>query len=160
VHVDNTTPLNMANEADRATLRERWDKVTIGSCDLMAHASNDDEKASFVLAHFKASALTACMHRCDVRWVRCSAMGWHVYLRGTLPISPAELMSYSTPRNCMQDCAQEGCPEGDVVNAVCLWHATWTPDGSKVKELVVFGGPYSNVKVLFDVDKLAHCVAM
>jgi hypothetical protein len=50
---DNTTPLNMASEADRTTLSDRWDKVTVGSSELLAHAVNDEAKASFVLAHFK-----------------------------------------------------------------------------------------------------------
>ena len=47
----------MGVEADRATLSERWDKVTVGSSELLAQATNEEAKASFVLAHFKARLL-------------------------------------------------------------------------------------------------------
>lgn len=58
VYADNTTPLNMGVEADRATLSERWEKVTVGSSELLAQATNEEAKASFVLAHFKARLLS------------------------------------------------------------------------------------------------------
>jgi hypothetical protein len=57
-HTDNTTPLNMGVEADRATLSKRWDQVTVGSSELLAQAVNEESKASFVLAHFKARLLS------------------------------------------------------------------------------------------------------
>lgn len=48
----------MGVEADRATLSERWEKVTVGSSELLAQATNEEAKASFVLAHFKARLLS------------------------------------------------------------------------------------------------------
>lgn len=45
----------MASETDRKTLNERWDKVTIGSSQLLAEAVNEEAKASFVYVLFKAS---------------------------------------------------------------------------------------------------------
>lgn len=42
----------MADEADRQQLNERWDKVAIGSSQLLAHAVNEDAKTSFIYALF------------------------------------------------------------------------------------------------------------
>jgi hypothetical protein len=70
---DNTTPLNMGDEADRTMLSKHWGKVTVGSSELLAQAINDGHKASFVLAHFNRSALflypAACaMLHCACKW--------------------------------------------------------------------------------------------
>lgn len=37
--------------------------------------------------------------------------------------------------------------DGGSADVTCLWHATWTQDGSKVKELVVFSAPHTAIPV-------------
>jgi hypothetical protein len=49
---------------------------------------------------------------------------------------------------------------GNVGNAVCLWHVTWTANGTKVKEMVVFGGTYTHVKVQIRIYTLFRVYAV
>ena len=134
--------------ADRTTLSERWDKVAVGSSELLAQATNDATQSFICAGTLQGQALFHCLAALAMPHCFLGQMPWdRAQGEHATPIR-RKIQPWTLWWVYLQDCAQKDCPDGNVGNAVCLWHATWTPDGSKVKEMVVFGGPYTHVKVL------------